>query len=84
MIPEPIPMPEPSLGTVPVPTPEPILELILDPILILEPIPETNSEPTIRNRFEKTYELARIDSEQNFFFPITSGHNPIKGRFVVI
>ena len=33
---------------------------------------ETDSGPTIRNRFQKTAELARIDSDKNYIFPITS------------
>ena len=39
---------------------------------IPESIPETDSGPTIRNRFQKTAELAGIDSDKNFIFPITT------------
>ena len=54
-----IEMPTPTL---PVPEPMPIPESIL--------IPEFYSGPTIRNLFQKTLELAGIDSDENFIFPI--------------
>ena len=58
--------------------PEPVSKLI--PETIPEPIPEsipestseTDSGPTVRNRFQKTSELAGIDSDENFIVPITS------------
>ena len=42
------------------------------PMLESIPIPESDSGPTIRNRFQKTAELAGIDSDKNFIFPITT------------
>ena len=59
-IPEPIPMLE-SIS-IPESIPEPI------PELVAEPIPENDSGPTIRNRFQKTSELAGIDSDEIFIF----------------
>ena len=54
----------------PIPIPEPILEPIPEPIP--ESIPETDSGPTIRNRFQKSSELAGIYSDENFIFPSQS------------
>ena len=72
-IPEPIPGPIPESILEPILIPEPIPESIPEPIPISEPIPEsipeTDSGPTIRNRFQKTAELAGIDSDKNFIFP---------------
>ena len=58
---EPISIPEPTLIREPIP----------EPILIREAIPENDSGPTVRNRFQKTSELAGIDSDENFIFAIT-------------
>ena len=78
----------------PIPTPILISDQIpkpLKPIKIPEPILvsilETNFGPTIWNHFQKTSELARIDSDANFIFPITrtnDGHhvNSCKLAFV--
>ena len=86
LIPEPIPtpIPIPELILIPkpisipelIPIPEPMLELILEPVPdpIPESIPETDSGPTIRNRFQKISELARIDCDEIFIFPITNRH----------
>ena len=65
-MPKPIPISKPILISEPIPIPE------LKPEPILEPIAETDSGPTIRNRVQKTSELARIDSDENFIFPITT------------
>ena len=62
MIPEPIPIPEPISILEPIPIPEPIPESI----------PETDFGSAIRNRFQKTSDLAGIDSDEIFIFPITS------------
>ena len=70
LVSESIPMSKPIL--IPEPIPEPILipELILipepNPIPkpILESIPETDTGPTIWNRFQKTSELAGITRDQ--------------------
>ena len=62
---EPIPILE--LILIPEPIPVPITEPILIPghipESILESIPETDAGPTIRNRFQKSSELAGIDSD---------------------
>ena len=69
-IPEPISIPNPE----PIPNPNP--ELITIPEQIPEPIPasiaETDSGPTIRDRFQKTSSLAEIDSDKNLISPITN------------
>ena len=84
MIPEPIPIPEsipeplpilkPILVPIPIPESilEPISELIMESIPNLDTNPETDSGPAFRNRFQKTAELAGIDSDKNFIFPITN------------
>ena len=63
--------PEPI--TEPIPIPKLIPESIPEPIPILEPtpesIPETDSGLTIRNRFQKTLDVAGIDSNETSFFP---------------
>ena len=48
----------------------------------LIPIPrlETDSEPIIRNRFNKFSKLARFDSDQNLIFPITIVQGWFHGR----
>ena len=79
-IPESIPelIPEPIEDPImkPIPILEPIPEPVPESIPISEPIPESTPEtdpgPTIRNRFQKTAELAGIDSDKNFIFPITT------------
>ena len=84
-IPDPIPIPEPIPESMLEMVPEPILESIPKsiaesipiPELILESIPEPDSVPNIRNRFQKTAELAGIDSDKSFIFPITSIHDVI-------
>ena len=86
----PVPIPEPILEL----TSEPIPELTPEPILIPEPIPipeplpesipgsisETDSEPTIGNRFQKNFpkRLFENDSDKNFIFPITSPESRIQ------
>ena len=70
---KPISIPEPVLIPHPIPIPETIM--ILKPIPIQESSSKTDSGPTIRYRFQKTSELAGIDSDENLFFPITSGDN---------
>ena len=71
-----IPIPEPIPDPIPIPEliPEPIPELVPEPIpkLVPESIPQTDSGPTIRNRFQKILELAGIDSDEIFFFPISN------------
>ena len=67
---EPIPIPDPISNPNPIPKPILIPEQIPKPIP--EPIAETDSGPTIRNRFQKISELTRIDSYENFIFPITT------------
>ena len=77
-IPEPIqePIPEPIPELTPKPIPEsilqPIPESVPESIPIPKQIPETDSGPTIRNRFQKSVKLAGIDFEKNFIFPITT------------
>ena len=71
LISESIPMSESIL--IPESVPEPIpIPLIMIPEPIPESIPETDFGPAIRNRFQKTSELAGIDSDEIFIFPITS------------
>ena len=82
---EPISIPEPILILESIPEPIPILKSIPEPILesipIPEPIPElipkTYSGPIIRNRFQKTAELAGIDSDKKILFPITTPYHVI-------
>ena len=66
-------IPIPYSESIPEPIPESILESIPESIPIPEPIlesiPETDSGPTIWNWFQKTAELAGIDSDKNFIFP---------------
>ena len=58
------------------PKPTPITELIPIPRPISNQIPETDSGPTVRNRFQKTAELPGTDFDENFIFPITSTPKP--------
>ena len=71
---------KPILISEPIPVLEPIS--IPKPILIPDPIPKpspkTDSGPTIRYRFQKTSELAEIDSDENFNVPITTQDPPSK------
>ena len=62
LISEPISIPDPISIPEPTPNPEPIPEPISEPIS--ESIPETDSGPTVWNRFQKTSELAKVS-----FFP---------------
>ena len=71
-IPELIPISEPIPISVPIPIPEPISIPELNPEPIPISISVTDSEPTIRNQLQKTSELAGIDSDEIFIFPITS------------
>ena len=71
-IPEPISIPEPN--PIPQPIPEPIPAPIPQPILVPESIPEIYSGLKIRIRFQKTSELAGIDSDRYFIFAITNIH----------
>ena len=74
-----IPKPTPISKSIPIskpnPIPEPILiskpipQAIMIPKPILESIPETDSGPTIQNRFQKTLNRAGIDSDETSFVP---------------
>ena len=87
-IPEFTPELTPILELIPIPksilNPEPIPDPILIPEPILESISKTDSGLTILNRFQKTSELAGIDSDEIFpVDPVMSNSFWVAGRITV-